>query len=58
MAVKPCKAFPGHQKFDEEVRQWCLRNRHTKMCSECEEFPANGPEVSIYQKEKKNAEPM
>jgi hypothetical protein len=49
---KECRAFPKGQQMTEQVKAWCARNRHLAMCLECRWFPVDGPDVSIYQKEK------
>lgn len=54
MAKVKCRAFPTGSDAvnDKLIEKWCKENMCREMCVQCPLFPANGPEVSIYQKNK------
>jgi hypothetical protein len=48
-----CKAFPGESMQEKLLAEWCKNNQHRKKClGKCILFPQDGPEISIYQKNK------
>lgn len=52
---RQCRCFPaGEDMTEPDLYLWCVRNMHSKMCSDCERFPDNGPVVSDYQRDKRS----